>query len=482
MSLEATRPQVKKSASERDKILLAAGERLSRVPPDQFMRGLEREWSGGLWDAVRDGVVEFTEVIGRFRLVADDKPAGRAARMTALDRFEREKALDIQPAESLSFDFDAIYDGDEEPRPTPSLIKRVLPRGGLTIIGGQTQAGKTILALHLAVCLAAVIPFIGHPVREQSAVLYAASEGSPTLNPRLLAAKVSLGVRDRLPIKMARRFRVPADLQQQQPYFEALGREIDELRERTQIRHVTLFIDTAAAAFPMGDENAAAEISFLSNTCRTIAEHFDVLVILIHHYGKDQSRGLRGSSAWEANADHVFGLLTEQDESGDTCDRRLRIDKNRLSGGKQGVLTHFAVQDCVVGKDEDGEDWVEGAIVPKDAPQADVKAKGKKLRPASSANIAFDAAWNECAIAADGKRRTAYGVNGPSVPRVSLDDVESEFRRRYPVNGKTKKNRDDALRNAWERAYEAAFSFRDYATENVGDITYIWALRGGGIP
>jgi hypothetical protein len=369
-------------------------------------------------------------------------------------------------------DFGGFDDGDGGYVPTPAIIKKILPRDGFVIIGGQSRAGKTYMAINLAVCLATGLPFLGYPPKHKSAIVYAAAEGAGTIQPRLNAAKKQLGIDKRLPIRVLRRLNFPTDDKAFLHYVYELGREIDDHRRKTGLEHATLFIDTAAAAFPMTDENSAAEISRLCTACRNIADYFGVLVILVHHYGKDQLKGLRGSSAWMANSDHVFGVMADRDAAtGEPGARNIIMDKNRLQGGWEGPLTGFKLVSVPMGVDEDGEPWSEAALETTDFSKAKANATKATKRKRSAADLHLREAYN---MVCDPERRRSVQGNGPNVPDVMLDHVEAEFKRRYPVTGTTDKNRKDAARNAFNRALDAAIVSHEFCTEQHRGEWRIW--------
>lgn len=374
-------------------------------------------------------------------------------------------------------DFGAFDDGDGGYMPTPSIIKKVLPRDGFVIIGGQSRAGKTYMAINLAACLATGRPFLGYKLKHKSAVIYGAAEGSGTIQPRLNAAKKHMGISERLPIRILRRLQFPTDEKEFNHYIAELGREIHEHRRKTGLEHATLFIDTAAASFPMSDENSAAEISRLCTVCRNIADYFGILVILIHHYGKDQAKGLRGSSAWTANSDHVFGVMAERDPmTGEAGARNIIMDKNRLPGGWEGPLTGFTLVSVPMGLDEDGEEWHEAALVPSDFTRPErAEATKATRRKRSAADVHLREAYN---LVCDPAKRRSVGGNGPSIPDVMLEHVKAEFNRRHMVSSTTEKNRKHALNMAFERALDEAVAAREFCTEVHMGHDKIWDPKG----
>jgi hypothetical protein len=440
----------------RDKALDRAVAILKKLKPEAFEQELWRQIEG-LQPFCDKGLLDDAHMRGYFLLAAG----------------KRENYKDIVwQAIPDRVDFGGFDDGDGAYAPTPAIIKKILPRDGFVIIGGQSRAGKTYMAINLAICLATGLPFLGHHPKHKSAIVYAAAEGAGTIQPRINAAKKHLNIDKRLPIRVLRRLNFPTDEKQFNHYVHELGREIDQHRQKTGMQHATLFIDTAAAAFPMSDENSAAEISRLCTACRNIADYFGVLVILVHHYGKDQTRGLRGSSAWTANADHVFGVLAERDAlTAEAGARNIIMDKNRLQGGWEGPLTGFKLVSIPMGVDEDGDLWSEAALEMTEFARKDGDATKATKRKRSAAEVHLREAYNQ--ICNPDTRRSVAGT-GPSIPAVMLDMVEAEFKRRYPVCGSTEKNRKDAARNAFNRALDAAIAAREMCTENHRGEWWIW--------
>lgn len=468
MTIDAQKPLVNGADADEqdallDTMLLGMADRIKKTKNDALEEMLWRE-------------LELLAPAIRRQLLDEPRIRGYMLNAAGKNELRRDIVWKVLPDR---VDFGAFDDGDGGYMPTPAIIKKVLPRDGFVIIGGQSRAGKTYMAINLAVCLATGRPFLGYKLKHKSAVIYGAAEGSGTIQPRLNAAKKHMGIDARLPIRVLRKMLFPTDEKEFFHYVCELQREIETHRHKTGLDHVTLFIDTAAAGFPMNDENSAAEISRLCTACRNIAVYCRVLVILVHHYGKDQTKGLRGSSAWTANADHVFGVLAERDPlTGESGARNIIMDKNRLQGGWEGPLTGFTLESVPMGKDEDGEDWSEAALVPSDFTRPERAAPAERRGRPSAGAQAFGEAFNECAIDAnnEGRKRHVFG-DGPVVPAVMLDRVKSEFRRRYAPDGDDTAEKKEALKKAWQRAKKELIP-RVYRVEvDHGGIEWIWQLK-----
>lgn len=366
--------------------------------------------------------------------------AAKAEKMAG-DRHPYAPAETTAPKVRKPADFGAFYDGEGADMPTPSLIKKVLPLAGLAFLGGQSGAGKTFVAIHLSVCLAAMLPFFGKKARQQSAILYAAAEGQANIRPRLKAAKRALGIDEPLPIKVFTRVSFPSTDKEFAAYLADVKAEVAELRQRTKIDHVTIVIDTTSAAFTLQDENSSAEITALCKRARRLGEECDALVLLLHHFGKDATRGMRGSSAWRDNTDHGFSLITKRDpNTSQTSQRNLNIEKSRI--GTEGPLSGFTLETMQLGVDEDG-DPIEEAYV-KQSDYSRIDADKPKAKTESRAGLLFRNSFSE-ALHNGVKRRIEKG--GPQQAMIlcaKLSDVREHFARGHGGD-------EDAVRKAFYR-------------------------------
>src|SRR5262249_57307452 len=69
--------------------------------------------------------------------------------------------------------------GSPDPRrATPWLVKHVLPAVGHGLLSGQWGTAKTFTAIDLAAAITTGQPFLGHPIKRHSGVLFIAAEGA----------------------------------------------------------------------------------------------------------------------------------------------------------------------------------------------------------------------------------------------------------------------------------------------------------------
>jgi hypothetical protein len=353
-----------------------------------------------------------------------------------------------------------VFDGEISVDPPKMLVKGILPATGTAFIGGQSSAGKTFMAIKLAVSLASGKDFFNHKIRERVGSAYVAAEGQGALAHRLAAAKISRGVKQQIPFAWVGS--VP-DLTTQGGLdaFIAQLRDVGEdMQERFGVRLGAVFIDTVAACFNMQDENSNAEVSRVCSIIRQIGESVGAVMVPIHHYGKDAASGLRGGSAWRGAADVVLSVTCDINvQSGLVNNRGLAIAKAR--DGEQGPIAAFRLDYVKLGIDEDGEEF--GTLVvwadPERRLQDAARCKGPKWVPV------FDGA---CKQALGNSEDVQIG--GRKVRAVELKHVRANFCAAYVTGDDDPKKAKQRSDKAWQRALEGmANQLPDYATMRGAD-------------
>lgn len=354
--------------------------------------------------------------------------------------------------------------------PPPALVKGLLPKEGVAFIGGQSGAGKTFLVCHLAACLAARQPFFGRQVKERVGVAILAAEGAGTLPLRLKVAGEEIAGDEPLPIAFLPSVPNLMDAKE----VERLGQRLRALSramlEHDGVRLGTVIVDTVAAAFEMQDEDSNAEAARAIRRLKTLGDALSVLVIGVHHFGKDPTTGLRGASAWRAGADTVLSVLAERNQiTGEVKSRELALAKSRV--GEEGPVSPFTLRFVRLGEDEDGDDVGACIVIPDPSGEPVVANSANWKRKEPRTVRAFRSAFHE-ALERFGELRPVMG-DGPSVRMVMLHRVRDAFRRFY-ATGEAKEKADDALRMAWKRAFRQAEEGALIRSANWGGEEWIW--------
>jgi len=108
-----------------------------------------------------------------------------------------------------------------------------------------------------------------------------------------------------------------------------------------------VIVDTLAQTTPGGNENAGEDMGKALAHCKGIARATGAMVILVHHSGKDASKGARGWSGLRAACDAEFEVLRLPGG------RILRTSKQK--DGDDGAAWGFELDVVDIGVDEDGD-------------------------------------------------------------------------------------------------------------------------------
>ena len=218
------------------------------------------------------------------------------------------------------------------------IIKDVLPQAELVVLFGESGAGKSFAALDMAGAIARGVPWRGHKVRK-GRVVYVAAEGSGGMRKRLKAyarhhnldlADIELHVVPAAPNLLLKEDAL------------ALARVIATLGPVDVI-----VIDTLAQTTPGGNENAAEDMGRALAHCRGIHRATGAVVVLVHHAGKDTSKGARGWSGLRAAADAELEVVRLG------AARVLQVTKQK-DGDDHGRWA-FDLVEVALGMDEDGD-------------------------------------------------------------------------------------------------------------------------------
>ena len=245
----------------------------------------------------------------------------------------------------------------------PSIIKGLAPRNGIAFIGGQSGAGKTFIAVDLAISLATGQPFFGKRVKEKVGVIIIAGEGAQTLQPRITTAKKARSIHTPLPIAWTDTFPDFTKAEEVKAFILKLKRMKQRMLEQYGVRMGCIVIDTLAAVFNLADENDNSEASKIIRAMKFIGDELDALIMPVHHYGKGAETGLRGASAWRAGSDSVLSITADRNQlTGLVTDHSLWLAKSRV--GEEGPVGAFALRVMLIGHDEDGDELTSCYVVP----------------------------------------------------------------------------------------------------------------------
>lgn len=188
---------------------------------------------------------------------------------------------------------------------TNVLVEDLIDCGSFALLVGESNSGKTFLALDMSLAIARGRNWMGKDVK-QGAVLYIAAEGGGNVKKRVQAYKQEFGFKSKpLPFRLA--FGT-IDLRNS----SADVWTIIEAAKNTEAFYATpvrlIVIDTLNRALSGGDENLSSDMGTFIKNIDLIRQHTGATVLVIHHTGKDTKKGARGHSSLKGAIDTELSL------------------------------------------------------------------------------------------------------------------------------------------------------------------------------
>lgn len=199
--------------------------------------------------------------------------------------------------EDLSFD------------PPDYLIHGVIENGTVGMLAGQWGTGKSFIAVDLAACVGLGMAWHGHPVKQAANVLYVAAEGGGGMGRRRRAWE--LHHETEMPAGAVTFIKGPVPLG-----AEECVTFLEEQIRKCQAGFV--IIDTLARCSSGLNENDAIDMGKVIETlyrlrdCRGPDED-PVTILIVHHHGKDASKGARGSSRLTSDVDFAYDIEDDKE-------------------------------------------------------------------------------------------------------------------------------------------------------------------------
>jgi len=217
------------------------------------------------------------------------------------------QALESAPEEPPPVRSRFYFEDDEEQDEAPDpewLIPEIIPDRATVLVLGLTGSFKSFLVQDMALAVATNKATFGEPPRRSGPTFYGAHE-----------------VRDDIRKARKHAWKVAHEINKHIPFYVARGphiistEECDEFREQIRVRlrdsqtKIGLIVlDTVAKCMVGLNENDAGDVGRFIGFVDSLRDEFECAVICLHHFGKDEGRGGRGSSAFQAGFDTTLAV------------------------------------------------------------------------------------------------------------------------------------------------------------------------------
>ena len=234
-------------------------------------------------------------------------------------------------------------------------VRGVLPADGIGALFGASGSGKSFLALDMLAAVAAGRSWFGCRVNA-APVLYCALEGEAGIAQRIAAHQRRHG-----PLPDGFRF-----LLQSLDIRNAGDRaDLVQAARAAGFADGVLCIDTLNRAAPGIDENDSKSMGEAISAAKALQAELGGLVLLVHHTGKDATKGLRGHSSLHAALDSAVEVIRDGDR------REWKTAKSKDGDDEQG--RPFRLEVVTLGTDDDGEEITSCVIAPENSHADDVR-------------------------------------------------------------------------------------------------------------
>jgi len=329
------------------------------------------------------------------------------------------------------------------------IIKSLFGRGQLIVVYGDWGQGKSTVVVDLLAHAAAGMRYRDHRVRvEPGLYMYVAAESARSAKLHFLAWREEN-------LSESREVRIPLAIIERSPDLlnrvdvEALIETLQKICRETGLPLMAVAFDTLARATP-GSKEDAEDFGEVVGAADRIIHETGAAVLLVHHSGKDFTKGTRGHSSLSGAADVILSV----------ADGVLTVEKSR--DGPAGAKFPFQLVPVEIGLDGDGDPVMTTVIRHVEGDTASRKSARILSGVAKIALQALQEAIGDHGDTLPGSSTIPSGVRG-----CRLEEWRNQFRIRYGTDG----GRDtDAVRKAFIRARE---QLAKAETIGVSD-PYVW--------
>lgn len=310
------------------------------------------------WDYARDyGVTELERLLLEQAQLPPAPTTPETSASTKVEQVVETVEIPAPEGESWLSQLNVVFADDVSYAPPDELVEGVLVSEKTSVLYGDSNSGKTFLAIDIAAAVARGIDWQGRRT-EQGAVLYLACEAPQSVLNRLAAYRQH----HNCVVPSFAVVKRPVNFFQSEVDACAVAELVHEI-ERTGQKVRLVVVDTLARVSSGANENSGEDMGPVMARVDWIREKCHVHVLVIHHCGKNAAAGSRGWSGIRAAID------TEIEVSESVAGRVAEITKERDLGSK-GTRLGFRLEPVTLGTTKWGAPSTTCIVVADDAPAA----------------------------------------------------------------------------------------------------------------
>ena len=352
--------------------------------------------------------------------------------------------------------------------PVEWLIDSIIPKKAFVALYAPPASYKSFISLDLAEAIATGRDWMGYRIPKKGAVLYICGEGHGGMGARVKACKIQNKspdganlyiIRAQLNLRSS-----PEDFAELVNAINALIAEIDEPLE-------IIILDTLMRMSGGGfNENSSEDMGAFITQAGKLQELYECALMVIHHSGKDVTKGLRGHSSLLGAVDTELEIQ-RQDSVINSSDASVIgnaiLTVSKQKDGADSIQIGIEIISVEIGMSDLGFEITTSLAIRQNQDIASSTSKGSKNNQGSGNNqrIEMDSLMKVI------KSKASYReVDGTSRYGVSLDDWRAEF---WSMKGCTEDDKA-AFKKAWLRARERLVAVNKIV---IGD-NFVWLKTG----
>lgn len=361
------------------------------------------------------------------------------------DRNELSNATVSEPQRKklLVESWDSIKD-----EPVEWLIESIIPKKAFVALYAPPASYKSFISLDLAEAIATGRDWMGYRIPKKGAVLYICGEGHGGLGARVKACKIQNKSPDGANLYI---IRAQLNLRSSPEDFAELLNAINDLIAEIDEPLELIILDTLMRMSGGGfNENSSEDMGGFITQAGKLQEIFECALMVIHHSGKDVSKGLRGHSSLLGAVDTELEIA-RQDQLINASDASVIgnaiLTVSKQKDGADSIQIGIEIVLVEIGTSDLGFEITTSLAIRHNQEIAGSTQKGSKNNAGSGGNQRLEMDSLMKVIKAKGSYRV---VDGTSRYGVALDDWRAEF---WSMKGCTEEDKA-AFKKAWLRARE----------------------------
>ena len=354
---------------------------------------------------------------------------------------------EAKPSRLLVESWDSIKD-----EPVEWLVQSIVPKKAFVALYAPPASYKSFISLDLAEAIATGRDWMGYKIPKKGAVLYICGEGHGGMGARVKACKIQNQSPDGANLYIIRaQLNLRSSPEDFIELLNAINDLIAEIGEPLEIIILDTLMRMSGGGF---NENSSEDMGAFITQAGKLQELFECALMVIHHSGKDISKGLRGHSSLLGAVDTELEIQ-RQDSVINSADSSVIgnaiLTVSKQKDGADSIQIGIEIVLVEIGTSDLGFEITTSLAIRHNPDIANDKPKGSKNNSGSGNNQRIEMDSLMKVIKSKG---TYSEVDGTSRYGVSLDDWRAEF---WSMKGCTEDDKT-AFKKAWLRARERLVS------------------------